>query len=144
MARKRAKSQNVPMVRVSSRDVRSPAKLIKDLRHLIRSARFGVSQAFNSALVVHYWQVGRRIRGDILDSRRAAYGEQIVSTLSRQLSVEFGSGYSRPNLFRMIKFAGSFPDGEIVSTLSRQMIAARARLETEQSCETGSESRSRT
>ncbi len=109
------------MVRVPLRDVRSPAKLIKDLRHLIRSARFGVFQAVNSALVMHYWQVGQRIRGDILDSRRAAYGEQIVSTLSRQLSVEFGSGYSRPNLFRMIKFAESFPDGEIVSTLSRQL-----------------------
>ncbi len=32
-----------------------------------------------------YWQVGRRIRGEILGSRRAAYREQIVSTLSRQL-----------------------------------------------------------
>jgi hypothetical protein len=30
-------------------------------------------------------------------------------------------GYSRPNLFRMIKFAKSFPDREIVSTLSRQL-----------------------
>jgi hypothetical protein len=34
----------------------------------------------NSALVLHYSQVGRRIRGDILDSPRAAYGERIVST----------------------------------------------------------------
>src|SRR3990167_10868944 len=29
--------------------------------------------------------------------------------------------YSRPNLFRMIKFAKQFPDREIVSTLSRQL-----------------------
>jgi hypothetical protein len=64
---------------------------------------------------------GRRIRTDILDSRRAAYGEGIVSTLSRQLSAEFGSGYSRPNNFRMIKFAEFFVDGEIVSTASRQL-----------------------
>jgi predicted nuclease of restriction endonuclease-like (RecB) superfamily len=37
------------------------------------------------------------------------------------LSAEFGSGYSRPNLFRMIRFAEVFPDREIVSTLSRQL-----------------------
>ncbi len=72
-------------------------------------------------MALHYWQVGRRIRTDILDSKRAAYGEEIVSTLSRQLSAEFGSGYSRPNLFRMIKFAELFADGAIVSTLSRQL-----------------------
>jgi hypothetical protein len=34
---------------------------------------------------------------------------------------EFGNGYSRPNLFRMIRFAEVFPDEQIVSTLSRQL-----------------------
>ena len=119
MARKRAKTEDGRIARV--RGGRSPAKLVQDLRDLIRSTRSGVAQAVNSALVLHYWQVGRRIRTDILDSRRAAYGDEIVSTLSRQLSVEFGSGYSRPNLFRMIKFAEFFADGAIVSTLSRQL-----------------------
>jgi hypothetical protein len=80
-----------------------------------------VAYAVNSTLVLHYWQVSRRIREEILNSRRAAYGERIVSTVSRQLIAEFGGGYSRPNLFRMIKFAESFPDAEIVSTLSRQL-----------------------
>jgi predicted nuclease of restriction endonuclease-like (RecB) superfamily len=126
MARKRANNEKLPAVRVrsprapSSR-APSPAKLLKDLQTIIRSARTGMGQAINSALVLHYWQVGTRIRSDILKSRRATYGEQIVSTVSRQLIEEFGSGYSRPNLFRMIKFAEFFPDGEIVSTLSRQL-----------------------
>jgi len=114
-----SKNENVPAPRV--RGGPSPAKLLQDLRDLIRSARSGVAQAVNSALVLHYWQVGRRILTDILDSKRAAYGAEIVSTLSRQLSAEFGSGYSRPNLFRMIKFAEFFADGEIVSALSRQL-----------------------
>jgi hypothetical protein len=90
MARKRAKNENVPTRRVRSEP--SAAKLLQDLRELIRSARSGVAQAVNSAMALHYWQVGRRIRTDILDSKRAAYGEEIVSTLSRQLSAEFGSG----------------------------------------------------
>jgi len=49
------------------------------------------------------------------------YGKAIVSSLSEHLSLTYGKGYSRPNLFRMIKFAKQFPDREIVSTLSRQL-----------------------
>ena len=119
MARKRATKENVPTRPEPSGP--SSATLLQDLRDLIHSARSGVAQAVNSAMALHYWQVGRRIRTDILDSKRAAYGAEIVSTLSRQLSAEFGSGYSRPNLFRMIKFAEFFADGAIVSTLSRQL-----------------------
>ena len=106
---------------VRPRSVTAPAKLLNELRDLIQSTRSGVAQAVNSALVLLYWQVGNRIRTETLKSERAAYGEQIVVTLSRQLAAEFGNGYSRPNLFRMIRFAELFADREIVSTLSRQL-----------------------
>jgi hypothetical protein len=65
----------------------------------------GVAKAVNLALVLLYWRVGKRIQTEILESRRAAYGEQTISILSRQLSAEFGNGYLRPNLFRMVRFA---------------------------------------
>ena len=99
----------------------SPEELLSDLRALIHESREVVSQAVNSALVLLYWQIGHRIHGDILGQERAAYGEEIVSTLSRQLQAEFGNGFSRPNLFRMIRFAEAFPEPQIVSTLSRQL-----------------------
>lgn len=95
--------------------------LLEDLRALIRQTREGVAQAVNSALVLLYWQVGQRIRGDILREKRAGYGEQIVPTLSAQLVADFGHGYSARNLFRMIRFAEVFPDRNIVATLSRQL-----------------------
>lgn len=98
-----------------------PAGVLDDVRALIRQTREGVAQAVNSALVLLYWQVGHRIRTEILGQRRAAYGEEIVSTLSSELAGEFGDGFSRPNLFRMVRFAEVFPDREIVSTLSRQL-----------------------
>jgi hypothetical protein len=44
-----------------------------------------------------------------------------VPTLSAQLVADFGNGFSRPNLFRMIRFAEVFSDNKIVSTLSRQL-----------------------
>jgi hypothetical protein len=83
MTRKRLQDEKALSVRTQLSRAPSSAKLLKDLRDLILSARSVVAQAVNSALVLHYWQVGRRIRGEVLDSRRAAYGEQIVSTLPR-------------------------------------------------------------
>jgi DUF1016 N-terminal domain len=99
----------------------SPDKLLHDLRPLITEARQEVARFVNSALVMLYWKVGQRIRKDILEEKRARYGEEIVSTLSRELSAEFGDGYSRPNLFRIVRFAEIFPEEQIVSTLSRQL-----------------------
>jgi hypothetical protein len=80
-----------------------------------------VAQAVNTALVLLYWQVGHRIRTEILEEKRADYGEQIVPTLSAQLVADFGHGFSKRNLFRMNRFAEVFPDLQIVSTLSRQL-----------------------
>ena len=68
-----------------------------------------------------YWQIGQRIRTDILKEKRAEYGERIVSALGRQLAAEFGRGLGTRNLFRMIRFAEVFPDFEIVSALRTQL-----------------------
>jgi len=99
----------------------APARLLSDLRELISDSRQRVAQAVNSALVVLYWQVGHRIRVDILKQKRAGYGEQIVHALSGQLATEFGRGFTEKSLRRMVQFAEVFPDAQIVATLSRQL-----------------------
>jgi predicted nuclease of restriction endonuclease-like (RecB) superfamily len=99
----------------------APGQLLDDLRSLIRQTREGVAQGVNSALVLLYWQVGQRIRRDILQEKRADYGEQIVPTLSAQLVADYGDGFSKRNLFRMIRFVEVFPDQQIVSALSKQL-----------------------
>ena len=95
--------------------------LLKDLRDLITAARQDVARQVNYALVMLYWKVGKRIRKDILREKRAEYGEKIVATLSTQLTEEFGEGWSRYNLSRMIRFAECFPEEQIVATLSQQL-----------------------
>jgi hypothetical protein len=52
----------------------------------------GAAIAVNSVLDLRYGHVGARIRRDLLDEERAAYGEQIVSTLSAQLVPDYGRG----------------------------------------------------
>jgi predicted nuclease of restriction endonuclease-like (RecB) superfamily len=75
----------------------------------------------NSALTLLYWRVGDRIRRDVLQNERARYGQQILATLSQELIAEFGRGFDATNLTRMMKFVESFPDEEIVATLSQQL-----------------------
>ena len=77
--------------------------------------------AVNAALTLLYWNVGNRIRQEILNNERADYGDQIVASLARQLTDEYGRGFTRPNLFYMVRFAEVFTDTEIVSALSRQL-----------------------
>ena len=68
-----------------------------------------------------YWQVGHRLRTEILGEKRAGYGERIVATVAVGLTADFGRGFSDKNLRHMIRFAEAFPDREIVSALSRQL-----------------------
>ena len=45
--------------------------LLGDLRELIAEARHDVARQVNSALVLLYWRIGKRIRQDILKEKRA-------------------------------------------------------------------------
>jgi predicted nuclease of restriction endonuclease-like (RecB) superfamily len=95
--------------------------LTADIRQLIAEARTSAATAVNASLTLLYWRVGWRIRQEILGEQRAAYGKQIVSTLSRQLIVEHGPSFAEKNLQRMIQFAEVFPDERIVVSLIRQL-----------------------
>lgn len=105
-----------------------PKTLLKDLRELIAEARQDVAQQVNSALVLLYWRVGKRIRQDILQEKRAEYGEQIVATLSQDLSKEFGPGFTARNLANMVKFAEVFQDEKILHTLRAKLSWSHFRL----------------
>jgi predicted nuclease of restriction endonuclease-like (RecB) superfamily len=96
-------------------------RLLNDLRTLIDAARGQVAHTVNAGLVGLYWHIGKRIREDILQEQRAEYGEQIVSALSTLLTAEYGKGFGRRSLFRMMQFAEFFPDKQIVSALATQL-----------------------
>ena len=98
-----------------------PAEILRDVRQLISNARRQTAVAVNMGLTVLYWRIGKRLSVEVLKNERAAYGEQIVATLSRELVAEFGRGYTEKSLRRMIQFAESFPEEEIVATLWRQL-----------------------
>jgi hypothetical protein len=69
----------------------------------------------NSGVTLMFWEVGRYINSTVLDFKRAEYGKQIFSTLSRKLSERYGKSFSERNLYRMTQFAEQFADFEILS-----------------------------
>mgnify|MGYP006137148547 FL=1 len=95
--------------------------LMGDIRSLIESAHQQVARFVNSAMVVTYWSVGDRIRREVLRQERAEYGKRLIAELSAELTVHYGAGFSRTNLFNMLRFAEVFPDFQIVQSLTGQL-----------------------
>lgn len=95
--------------------------LVSDLRRIILDAREQVARAVDSGLVLLYWSIGNRVRTDVLNEKRAEYGQKILHSVSTKLVAEFGQGYSARNLANMIRFAEVFPDFRIISALGRQL-----------------------
>jgi hypothetical protein len=104
-----------------SGDIEPSPGLLGDLRTLIESARIRVAVGVNTEMVLLYWDIGERIRTEILCDERAEYGKRVVTALSDQLSGQYGPGFKRTNLFNMIRFAEVFPDRSIVHSLSGQL-----------------------
>ena len=99
-----------------------PNALHAELRALIASSRQRLAGAVNAELTRLYWSVGERLRTEVLGgSDRAKYGDQLINRVGDQLAQEFGRGFEAKNLRRMVQFAQTFAQPEIVATLSRQL-----------------------
>ena len=103
------------------KEVTLQESLITDLRTLINEARNKVALIVNTEITLLYWHIGKRINEEVLENQRAEYGKQIVSTLSTQLTEEYGKGFNEKNLRRIMQFAELFPDFQIVVPLARQL-----------------------
>ncbi|MEZ4886948.1 MAG: PDDEXK nuclease domain-containing protein [Chitinophagales bacterium] len=95
--------------------------LVEELMQLIEDSKKQVTVQINSALTLLYWQVGKRVKEYIFQNQRIGYGKQIVVTLLRQLTKDYGRSFEEKNLRRMLQFVEQFPDFEKVVTLSRQL-----------------------
>lgn len=96
-------------------------ELVEQVSALIdRTQAFAAAQV-NAALTLRNWYIGRMIDVEVLKEVRAGYDQEIVATLSPQLTKRFGRGFNQSSLYRMVKFSQTFPDIEIVATLSPKL-----------------------
>ena len=79
--------------------------ILQDMRGIIEVARESAYQAVNVALVQRNWLLGRRIAEEELrGGNRAEYGLEIIKTLSKELTDEYGKGFTKTNLYNFYLF----------------------------------------
>lgn len=64
------------------------------------------------------WRVGQRLPQEHLQGGRGAYGKQILVTVSRELTADYGRGFSYAELARMVQFAQASQSGPGTSGVS--------------------------
>ena len=92
-----------------------------EINDLIIQKKDGVKKAVNDAMISLYWEIGKRLTEEITGVNKPEYGKRVVIEISNRLSVNYGSGFSRSAISRMINFYQEFPDYEKVATLSQQL-----------------------
>ena len=88
----------------------SQAELFHDVCIIIDQAQQLAYRTVNETLIKRNWLLGLRIQHEVLKDQRAEYGEQVIKNLAKELTTQYGSGYSRNNLYRFISFYKSFPN----------------------------------
>ena len=90
--------------------------MILEIRELLENARKNVAQQVNTQLLTTYWNIGRIIvEYEQQNQIRADYGKQTLRELSKELTWEFGKGFSRSNLQNMRAFYLAYEKCQTVS-----------------------------
>jgi len=83
--------------------------LLKNIKAIISESQNQVIRSINSAMILAYFQIGRMILEDEQQGiQRAEYAKKTILRLSKELTTEFGNGYSVDNLERFRKFYHSY------------------------------------
>ncbi len=87
----------------------------------IERVKYNIAIQVSNEITLLYWNIGKDIKENILNLEKAEYGKEVIKRLSEKLTLKYGRGYSRANLFRMIKIYEYYPNYQIFSTLSRKL-----------------------
>ncbi|OUD37052.1 YhcG family protein [Flavobacterium sp. FPG59] len=96
--------------------------LFSQVVELLQNARTQVLRTVNSTMVYTYFVIGRMIVEEEQNGKdRAEYGKQLLKGLSKELTTEFGKGFSVENLERIRKFYTIYSNSLTVSTISENV-----------------------
>lgn len=105
--------------------------ILKDMCGIIESSQKAAYRAINTTLIQRNWLLGYRIASEELQGEdRAKYGAEIIKKLAKELSAEYGKGYTKSNLYSFYSFYKTYPDifqtpsGKSVGLLSWSHYAA--------------------
>lgn len=86
-------------------------RFIEEVKQIVRQARQKAYSAINTTMVEAYWQLGKRIvEQEQVGKERADYGKQLLKTLSKELTMNFGKEFSTNTLYYYRQFYLMFPE----------------------------------
>lgn len=107
------KSSILKMAKLEHIDNQSFYYQISDL---LKKAKGRVINTVNSVMVNTYFKIGEMIVIEEQNGKhRAQYGKRLIGQLSKQLTIDFGKGFSATNLKQMRSFYISYSKGQTVS-----------------------------
>jgi predicted nuclease of restriction endonuclease-like (RecB) superfamily len=95
--------------------------LFTKIASIIETSRRTAYTAVNAEMVLMYWNIGEVIKTDILGNGKAEYGKAVLAELGKNLTLQYGRGFSERNLFNMLKFYEVFNNKQILQTLSAKL-----------------------
>ena len=87
------------------------ASFYNEIKKILISARNKVYQTANFAMVEAYWNIGKSIIEEQGGNEKAEYGTGLLKELSKQMTQDFGKGFTVANLKNMRQFYLTFPNG---------------------------------
>lgn len=96
-------------------------KIYNEIIVLINNAKNNITKTVNSGQMNLYWHIGDTIRNEILNVQKAEYGKNVIKEISKKLTLDYGRGFSKTNVYRMIQMNEYFNDFEIFSTVSGKL-----------------------
>ena len=112
------------------------SQVVNDIKQIIDKGRNAAYAAVDATMIATYWNIGRRIvEEEQHGQERAQYGKELIKTLAKELTHEYGSGYSQRYLAYFRKFYLTMPDLAILQTRLQNLkwshILATLRVEDE-------------
>jgi predicted nuclease of restriction endonuclease-like (RecB) superfamily len=95
--------------------------LYKDVCSFIENTRQRLATTANAEACVMHWEIGKRIKEDVLYNKRAEYGKQIVTNLAVALTERYGQGWGYEKLKHCVRSAYTFSENEIRYAVSTQL-----------------------
>src|SRR5699024_2952546 len=83
---RRSQGWRLPMTEIARSSGEAERDLLTRASEVIEEGQAAAARQANLALTLTFWRLGRLVSEEVLGSERAAYGEQIVVSLGRQLS----------------------------------------------------------
>lgn len=81
----------------------------EQIKKILSEARNKVYQSANFAMVEAYWNIGKSIVEQQGGEGKADYGARLIVELSKQMTADFGKGFTVANLKNMRQFHLTFP-----------------------------------